>query len=193
MKLSRIQIVCPAKPGTRFGNRITALRWQAILRQLGCRTRITVDYDRSKPDLLLALHARRSASSIAVFHDQCPDRPIVLALTGTDLYPGIRTDSVAQQSLRKATSVVVLQNAALRELTPAIRRKTRVIYQSVSPLQKQRPQNPRQLRVVVAGHLRQLKDPFSRGSCGAKSSPRFPDCCAALRGRHRTEHGAAGT
>ncbi len=160
MKSPSIQIVCPAKPGTRYGNRITALRWQKILRQLGCRTKITMDLNQGSPDLLLALHARRSAGSILDFHRQYPERPIILTLTGTDLYRDIRNSAAAKTSLRLANRIIVLQEAGRIELTPALRGKTRVIYQSVTPLRTQPPARPRQLRVIVAGHLRDVKDPF---------------------------------
>ena len=58
--------------------------------------------DAAIPDhaaVLIALHARRSATSIAAWAQAHPDRPLVVVLTGTDLYRDIATDAAAQRSL----------------------------------------------------------------------------------------------
>jgi hypothetical protein len=41
---------------------------------------------------LIALHARRSAESINVSHELHPELPLIVALTGTDLYRDIHRD-----------------------------------------------------------------------------------------------------
>ena len=82
----RIQIVTPAKAGSTHGNRITAVRWGSIFKQLGHRVSITQTYDGKDSDLLVALHARRSYESIRRFHLKHPATPIIVALTGTDVY-----------------------------------------------------------------------------------------------------------
>jgi putative glycosyltransferase (TIGR04348 family) len=81
-------------------------------------------------------------------------------LTGTDLYRDIKTDADAQASLQLATRLVVLQSAGLQELSPDLRRKTSVIYQS-SPSLKPIAGNPaaRYFNVTMIGHLRDEKDP----------------------------------
>src|SRR6185436_2988360 len=127
----RIGIVTPAPPGSRYGNRITALRWARILRRLGNRVSILQAYGDQSFDLLIALHARRSHQSIISFQRQNPAAPVIVALTGTDLYRDIRTDHLARESLNLATRIVVLQPKALEELPPRLRDNTRVIYQSV--------------------------------------------------------------
>src|SRR5688572_2598773 len=105
----RIGIVTPAPPGSHYGNRITALRWARILRRLGNRVSILETYAGQPYDLLVALHARRSHSSIINFRRQNPGAPIIVALTGTDLYRDIRTNQSARESLDLATRIVVLQ------------------------------------------------------------------------------------
>src|SRR5258706_2868778 len=87
----RIGIVTPAPPDSRYGNRITALRWARILRRLGNRVSILQTYDGEPYDLLVALHARKSHSSITSFRRQHREAPVILALTGTDLYRDITT------------------------------------------------------------------------------------------------------
>lgn len=158
MPTLRIQIVCPARPGSRHGNRVTALRWQRLLRELGHRVRIE-DKLQGCCDVLVALHAKRSAAAIRDSKASEPDRPVVLAVTGTDLYRDGH-EAVTQASLKLADSIVLLQEASLNELPPLLRSKARVIHQSVTPIRVQPPLRPRRLRVCVAGHLRGLKDPF---------------------------------
>src|SRR6266487_2949804 len=127
----RIGIVTPAPPNSRHGNRVTALRWGQILRRFGNRVSILQTYDGKPYDLLVALHARKSHSSIINFRQQHPVAPIIVALTGTDLYRDIRINHLAKESLGIATRIIVLQPKAIEELRPSWRKKTRVIYQSV--------------------------------------------------------------
>jgi putative glycosyltransferase (TIGR04348 family) len=165
----KIALVTPGSPELRNGNRITALRWAAILRGLGHRVRIFSRYEGSPCDLMIALHALRSADSIRRFHESEPDRPLIVALTGTDLYRDIRVEPRAQQSLEWATRLVVLQRMALRELPPRLRRKTRVIYQS-APRLENRAASTNGFRVCVVGHLRPEKDPL-RTALAARRLP----------------------
>src|SRR5713101_5035048 len=95
----RIGIVTPAPPDSRYGNRITAVRWAKILRSLGNRVSILQAYDGKPYDLLVALHARRSHSSIVNFRRQNPGAPIIVALTGTDLYRDIGNNRLVRKSL----------------------------------------------------------------------------------------------
>jgi len=154
-----IQLVTPAPLRINNGNRISALRWAAILRKLGHQVRVTRSYQERRCDALIALHARRSADSIRRFHELHPERPLIVVLTGTDLYRDIRTDSKAQQSLQFATRIVVLQSMALRELSKDLRSKTRVIYQSAEALEHTPPPT-RSFRVCIIAHLREEKDPL---------------------------------
>ena len=126
----KIRIVTPAPSYSRKGNRVTALRWARIIKGLGHRVEITEEYARGKCDLMVALHARRSHPSIMRFRDRFPDRPLILALTGTDLYGDIHSDAQARESLQMASSLVVLQAAGLGELDKCLRTKTKVIHQS---------------------------------------------------------------
>jgi glycosyltransferase involved in cell wall biosynthesis len=128
----KIGIVTPAPPKSRYGNRVTALRWARILRKLGHSVTIKQEYDGEPLDLLIALHARRSYVSIKSFHREHPDRPLIVALTGTDLYRDLTRSKRAQQSLDFATRIVVLQPKAFEDLSARSKEKARVIYQSVS-------------------------------------------------------------
>ena len=97
--------------------------------------------------------------SIKAFKQAHPQRPLVLVLTGTDLYRDIRSDASAKQSLKLADRMVVLQPQGLEELNAGLRAKTRVIFQSVHAMKRQAPPQSYCL-VTVIGHLREEKDPF---------------------------------
>lgn len=111
---------------------------------------------------MIALHARRSAPAIAAFSQAFPAKPLIVVLTGTDLYRDIHSDPDAQRSLRLASRLVVLQAAGLEELPSAMREKTTVIYQSATPLKAVAPaNNKRNFTVSMIGHLRDEKDPLT--------------------------------
>jgi len=167
-----IILVTPAPPGSRKGNRVTALRWAGLLRQLGHRVRLRQDYHGQRADLLIALHAGHSFAAIDAFRRDQPDRPIILALTGTDVYQAIQTDPQARQALEWASRFVVLQPLAIEELPLHLRNRARVIYQScdaplrlnrgsrIEPHADRRGDSRSSFDVCVLGHLRPVKDPF---------------------------------
>ena len=126
----KIDIVTPAPPRSRKGNRITALRWGRFLRDLGHKVRILESWSSGRPDLLIALHARRSHASLRNFLKSHPDRPAILALTGTDVYSDIHTDARAQESLDLADRYITLQTEAVKELPVELRYRAHVIHQS---------------------------------------------------------------
>jgi putative glycosyltransferase (TIGR04348 family) len=155
----RIAIAVPSSAVARSGNRHTAARWRTFLRSLGHRVRVDTDWNGGSDDLLLALHAYKSFPSIARFRQARPDSPLVVALTGTDLYRDIREHPEGRQALETATRLIVLQEAGLNELSPALRRKARVVYQSSDVRLRHAPVKGR-FRIAVIGHLRGEKDPF---------------------------------
>jgi putative glycosyltransferase (TIGR04348 family) len=155
--MARLFVVTPAGAGTRNGNRHTALRWATLLRASGHRVRVALAWNGEPCDALLALHARRSAASIARYAGT--GKPLVVTLTGTDLYKDLPASVEARRSLDLADRVIVLQEAALAQLDRATRRKTRVVYQSADPGVRQAPPAGR-FRVCVIGHLRAEKDPL---------------------------------
>jgi hypothetical protein len=82
----KIQVVTPAPLRLNNGNKITAVRWSRILRGLGHKVDVVQRYAGASCDLMIALHARRSHKSILTFHELHPDLPLVVVLTGTDVY-----------------------------------------------------------------------------------------------------------
>jgi putative glycosyltransferase (TIGR04348 family) len=156
-----IQLVTPAPLRFNNGNKITASRWAGIFRTLGHRVKIVQNYDEKPCDVLIALHARRSYPSIERFHNLYPERPLIVVLTGTDLYRDIRTHQNAQRSLYLATRIVALQKMAYAELPAILHSKTHVIYQSAEPCPSRNSRDgKRAFKVSVIGHLRSEKDPL---------------------------------
>jgi putative glycosyltransferase (TIGR04348 family) len=166
----KIHIVCPAPPRTLYGNRISALRWARVLRELGHHVAIETAYDGAPCDLLLALHAKRSAAAVFRFHEHHPDKPVIVALTGTDLYRDIERSRAAQRALDIATRLVALQPLACEQIAPHLHGKVRVIYQSVDKTPGPVTRTKRDFQVCVIGHLRTIKDPF-RAAMAARSLP----------------------
>ena len=157
--MAHICIVTPARAGSRNGNRHTAQRWAGFLRATGHRVSVVLEWDGKPCDLLLALHARRSHASVVAFRKKYPDQPLVVTLTGTDLYRDLPASREARESLRRADRVIVLQEDALRLLDKNTRKKARIVYQSANPSVRHSPPGTL-FRVAVVGHLREEKDPF---------------------------------
>ena len=156
----KILIITPAPPTSRSGNRVTALRWARLLKQLGHRVAIRQSYSGQRCDIAIVLHARRSARSVRRIRDERPQLPLILALTGTDLYHDIHRSKSARRSLELADRLVLLQPHGRRELPAKLRRKVRVIHQSVQPPRRRPCPLKTVFEVCVIGHLRPVKDPF---------------------------------
>jgi putative glycosyltransferase (TIGR04348 family) len=157
----RIELITPASLRLNNGNKITALRWAQILRRLGHTVKVRQLYDGAGCDLLIALHARRSYPSIEKFHRLQPQLPLIVVLTGTDLYRDIRIDRNAKRSLELATRLVALQKMALMDLPKRLHSKTRIIYQSAKPYRRVASRSRKAIfQVCMIGHLREEKDPL---------------------------------
>ncbi len=151
----------PAKPEANNGNWHTAARWARFLaRDYAVKVVERWSTSDSLPQVMLALHARRSAESIAQYRLLRPVGGVVLALTGTDVYRDIHEDELAQQSLSRADRLVVLQPGAMGELTATQRAKCDVVFQS-APVLKPAARHIRHFEVIQVGHLRHEKDPFT--------------------------------
>jgi putative glycosyltransferase (TIGR04348 family) len=155
----RILIVTPTRGEVQTGNRCTAADWERILGGLGHEATVAQAYAGEDADVLIALHACHSRPSIEAFRTEHPARPVVVALTGTDVYPDLGPE--ARESLGVATRIVVLQPAVRRLVPPELRERVRIVIQSATA-----STSPRRivaegsLQVVVAAHMRHVKDPL---------------------------------
>jgi putative glycosyltransferase (TIGR04348 family) len=157
LKRPSLVIVTPALRDANNGNWQTAQRWARMLSG-DYVVRLAGHWDGGDEALLIALHARRSADAVAAWRRQRGDAPVLLALTGTDLYRDIATDTAAQQSLARADRLVVLNELGLRSLPAELRGKARVCLQSCPSRQPGRKARGH-LRALMVGHLRDEKSP----------------------------------
>ena len=166
----RITLITPTPKHSRTGNRVTALRWARMLRKLDHKVNIETEFNGTQSDVMIALHARRSHSSIARFRQLNSTKPLIVALTGTDLYHDLPQSKDAQKSIEWADRLVVLQPLAIKKLPEEFRSKTRTIYQSAIKQDRRIKKKEETFDVCVLGHLRPVKDPF-RAALGARSLP----------------------
>jgi len=166
-----ISLITPAKKQSRAGNRTTAVRWARILRELGHRVGVAVDYDGKPADLMVALHAWRSAESVRAFRRRYPDRPLIVALTGTDVYRFLASDpETTKGSMEMADVLVGLHDLVHQAIPRRFGEKLEVIYQSALPLSRPRSPSRRHFDICVIGHLRDEKDSL-RAALAARELP----------------------
>lgn len=167
----KIHLVTPAGKKSRSGNRASALRWAAMLRRHGHGVTVDTDYHGEKIDLLIALHAWRSAGAIARYREKYPTGPLIVALGGTDVNSFLKSDpETTLRSIRYADALVCLHDLIAEELPADQRQKLRVIRQSALPLPSERKPPSRWFDICVIGHLREEKDPF-RAALAARLLP----------------------
>lgn len=160
----RIDLVTPKDPDDRSGNAVTVNRWAGHLRALGHDVEIVRGWAPETgrdADLLVALHARRSADAALAWRAARPGAPLVVALTGTDLYRDLGEHEEARRAVRAADRLVALQERASAGLPAGLRERLRVIHQSAVPPEDPRPE-PREdvFEAALLCHMRPVKDPF---------------------------------
>ena len=156
----KIALVTPAPARIYTGNQATATRWARLLSELGNQVDVRQDWHGEERDLLIALHARRSFPAIQRFHEKHPLAPLIVALTGTDLYRELETSAEAKSSLELASAIVVLQPLALEAVPERMQGKVRVIYQSAERPAPSAQREDDCFQVCVIAHLRSVKDPL---------------------------------
>jgi putative glycosyltransferase (TIGR04348 family) len=167
----KIIIITPVRASSRSGNGTTTARWTRILRELGHDVQVANQYDGAAAQMMIAIHAWRSADSIRRFRERFPDRPLIVALSGTDVYDYIDRDPAPTlHSLACADRLIALQELARRRVPARFRRKVRVLHQSAPPLPRTGAGLRRRFDVAVIGHLREVKDPFR----AAEAARRLP-------------------
>lgn len=154
---------------------MTAERWARLLGELGHRVEVTEDWDGQACELLVALHARKSAESARRYRAQHPAGPLVVALTGTDLYQDLGASVEAAATVAAADRLVALQPLAAAELPAAQRPKVRVLLQSAEaapPLSGELAElADGGFAICLLAHLRAVKDPL----CAARAARLVPE------------------
>ena len=152
-----IEIITPAPRHSRLGNRVTAERWAKLLRELKHEVSVTNEFSGAMRDVVVALHARRVADSVQAAKGRAP---LVLVLTGTDVYRDIHEDDSARESLELADVIVTLQPLAIRQLPKRLWGKTHSVLQSTVAPSHLPGKSTRALDMCVVGHIRDEKDPL---------------------------------
>ena len=157
----RIIQVTPSGQTSKSGNRTTANRWAHIFRSLGHSVSTITDYDGRSADMMVAIHAWRSARAIERFKTLYPEKPLVVCLAGTDINEFIHTHpKPTLKSMELADAMVCLHNL-VKDITPiSLQSKLHVIFQSAKPLTGPRRLSNRNFNICVVSHLREIKDPM---------------------------------
>jgi len=156
-----ILLITPAGHRSRSGNRATATRWARFLRELGHRVRIARDDDARPADLMLALHAWRSAGAIASFAARRPGRALIVALTGTDVYRFLHSHpGTTLASLEHADALIALHARVADDLPARFADRVHTVLQSATPPPRRLAPLATRFEVCVIGHLRDEKDPL---------------------------------
>ena len=156
-------IVTPYLADANNGNWRTAQRWARLL---AARYRVIVqasaDGDAARDAVcMIALHARRSHPAVLAWRTLPTVRPLIVALTGTDLYRDIpAADPESTDSLEQADALIALQDDALIHVPARQRAKTHVVLQSAPALTPAVKPTTR-LNCAMVAHLRQEKDPLT--------------------------------
>ena len=140
------------------------MRWQGFLKKLGHHVGISNRWSGKSTDALIALHAYRSHASIAQFRKLNPNNPIILIITGTDVYRDMASHPEVLKSMEMSDAIVVLQSAALAMIPKHLQTKTHIIYQSTKSV-KRKALLKKSFLISVIGHLRPEKDPFCTPEC----------------------------
>ncbi|HZN37322.1 MAG TPA: glycosyltransferase [Planctomycetota bacterium] len=153
-----VVIATPAPRGSGSGNRVTALRWALLLRQLGAHVKVVESWNGQVCNLLVAVHAVKEARSVLAAAVALPRLRIAVLLAGTDIYPHFAPDGDTAAALARADVVIALQRHGADSMPDGIRRKVRTIVQSATPVPTQHKANV--FQACVLAHLRPVKDPL---------------------------------
>ncbi|MFV8572454.1 selenoneine biosynthesis selenosugar synthase SenB [Marinobacter sp. SBS5] len=169
-----IIIITPAGPDSKAGNRATAMRWQRLLQQSGHQVAVETEYQGVQCDVLIALHAWRSAKAIKAFKAAWPGTPLIVVLTGTDIYYHQHEyPEVTYESMDLADLLIGLHDLVGKDIPKRYESKLLTLRQSAD-----KPEafggsrlEPGQFHICVLGHLRDEKDSLR----AAVASRHLPD------------------
>lgn len=172
-----VRILTPFGASSGMGNWRTASRYAQMLRASGINASI---YEAAKIDdacadsgqrtVAIVLNAARSAEHVHTF--VAAGIPVMVVMTGTDLYGVLRPNRstepsyVATESAMQAASLILtLQEEARQEIQqrwPALADRVHVLSQTSPP---RKPHSPvvtpqsKTVRFLIAAHIREEKDP----------------------------------
>jgi glycosyltransferase involved in cell wall biosynthesis len=165
-----IKIFSPSQNFEDTGNSVTAKRYFEILRGLGHEVSLATNHEISSVNrhisVAFVLHATKCSNIIQRLKEL--EVPIVLILTGTDLYNDlsdltIRAGKTCLYSLQAASAIIVLHENAINDLLKIARvprKKIFVIYQSTENILKKKKEKKQKInhRILMVSHIRPEKD-----------------------------------
>ena len=156
-----ITIITPAGHLAKNGNRTTAVRWKKILNRIGHQVHVATEWDETPTDLMIAIHAWRSANSAKKFREKFSDKPLIVLLSGTDIYKFQHSHPQKTFNSMEIADILVCLHDEVRNSIPAkYIHKLFTVHQSAEPLPKARCPSKRTFDVCVVGNLREEKDPL---------------------------------
>ncbi len=169
----KLVIITPAAAGSRAGNRATAERWKALLEASGHQVSVITEYRGEACDAFVALHAWRSRAAIQLFRKNWPETPLLVALTGTDIYHHqLQYPADTNASMAAADILIGLHCFVAQDIPGEYSNKLVTLYQSADSIQRPpgstRPDGT--FNVCVIGHLRDEKDSL-RAALAARLLP----------------------
>lgn len=168
----KIAIITPAPVGSKAGNRATAERWSHLLEQAGHQVFILTEYSNQPADLFIALHAWRSSDAVARIRDHHPDTPLMVVLTGTDIYDHqYRYPEQTFNSMALADCLIGLHHRVVRDIPERFAAKLVTVLQSAERPKGRAIVDNSGFGICVIGHLRDEKDPLR----AALAARRLPD------------------
>lgn len=157
-----ILLITPGSSVRHSGNRCTASQWADILTRQGHEVIVCYDIPETLPaahtDLLIAMHGSKCHGVIARYRATEPHGKVLLALTGTDIYP--EPAAPTKESMARADGIIVLQEKALEKVPADLRSRTSVVIQSVHQRSERGKAQPGVFDVCVVGHFRDVKNPL---------------------------------
>lgn len=157
----QITLITPAPPGSKAGNRATAERWERLLTREGHEVKVVTDYQGEPCDLFIALHAWRSREAVKRFRAAFPDKPLIVVLTGTDIYDHQhRFPDDTLYAMAQADCLIGLHRRVARDIPDQFADKLMTVLQSADQVSGRGASagQGEAFQVCVIGHLRAEKD-----------------------------------
>ncbi|WP_298447117.1 selenoneine biosynthesis selenosugar synthase SenB [uncultured Marinobacter sp.] len=181
----------PAAPGSKAGNRATAERWQALLERSGHQVSVVTEYRGEPCELFLALHAWRSYDAVQLFRETWPSKPLVVALTGTDIYRHqYQYPEQTLYSMQAADALIGLHAQVGADIPESFRDKLVTLFQSADkPTEMPGTSDPAapDFNVCVIGHLRSEKDSLAAAKA-ARALPKTSRIRVLCAGKAHDAH-----
>ena len=163
MEIMRVLVTTPYGLDSLQGNTVSAKRIVSLLHEAGLDSEVVSDGSSfADADVLIALHARKSAHFIDAFLHANPEGKVLLYLTGTDLYSDIPKGCViSDNSMKQADALVVSQEASFHSVPEKYQSKISVIYTSIQLPKHELYASDNGVSIFSCiGHLRAVKQPF---------------------------------